>query len=166
MDKIAYFAPILLLLAVPLIAFLARKREATNDALPIIAKPIMTDHELAFAEKLMEAVEGTNLLVIPQVAMSAFLQVKPGTEKALASKVRNRFSQKRPDFVLADDDMNVVLIVELDDSSHNKDRDRVRDTLASAAGIKTVRLSNGRRITMPEIRAALLSNLPTAAPRH
>ena len=123
---------------------------------PIVARPILTDYEIVFYRKLLDAVPASSgMAVHPQVAMSAFLQPKAGLDAATRSATFNRFSQKRPDFVLVDRTMRVRLIVELDDSTHNADKDRARDRLAGSAGIRTLRFTGARRLTVAAIRAEL-----------
>lgn len=127
--------------------------------LPIFAIPIMTKHELIFARKLNQALEEFEFHLFPQMPFAAFLKILPGTERKLAFRVRNKFSQKRADFAIADDDMKVILIVELDDKTHNASKDRARDEILGSAGIPTVRLRNGYAIKTEEILAAIKPHL-------
>ena len=73
-------------------------------------------------------------IVLVQVAHSALL-----TAKGYAA--RNTFDRKRADFVLCDRAFQVLAVVELDDSSHDKsgDKDRARDAALAGVGYRVVR---------------------------
>jgi hypothetical protein len=165
MEYLQYF-PILVILGAAVLVYALRNRPAAAGALPLIARPIMTDHELHFIEKLGEAVSSLgDLNVLPQVSMGAFLAVKPGTDKGTRASILNKVLKKRSDFILVDEASRVRLIVELDDATHNAARDAERDQLAAAAGIQTIRLRNGRKLTVQQIREALAPVLQPAPAR-
>jgi hypothetical protein len=130
-------------------AFLALGR---RRAPPVVSRPVLTEAEVVFHRKLVQAVSRIGgLEAFPQMAMSAFLQPRPGMSRGDHLATFRRFSQKRPDFVLVDPSWRVRLIVELDDSTHDAARDAERDRLTRAAGIPTARFANARRITSEEI---------------
>lgn len=155
------FISIIIVVLILIVAAFAFANRSDHQDYPIIAIPIMTQHEIVFVQKLVQAVDQYGVHVFPQVSMSAFLKVKPGTDRKTAARTRNRFAQKRADFVIVDDSMKILLIVELDDASHNDDKDRARDKLSAAAGIPTIRLRNGRRISIEEIKTAIAPYLQT-----
>ncbi|WP_165356649.1 DUF2726 domain-containing protein [Sphingosinicella sp. BN140058] len=134
---------------------------------PLQAKPILTPNELAFIEKLSEAVSAfEDIHIFPQVSFQAFLQVAPSTPKTIRQATRNRISQKHCDFALVDSSSNVRLLVELDDTSHRgRERaDAARDTLPAAAGIATLRIHSHRVLTVPALEAIIRPYLsPPAA---
>lgn len=53
---------------------------------------------------------------------------------------RNLFNRKVADFVVLDKSLNIVAIVELDDSSHigKEDKDADRDALVAEAGFRVI----------------------------
>lgn len=133
------------------ILMLARRKAAP----PVVSRPVLTRAEISFHRVLSEAVRAIGgLKVFPQMAMSAFVQPRPGLDEARHLATFRSFSQKRPDFVLVDAEWHVRLIVELDDSSHDAGRDAERDRLTRAAGIPTVRFAGGRR-SVDEVRTTI-----------
>ena len=102
----------------------------------IVAKPLMTQREIAFWHLLRVAADP--LHVAPQVAMGALLRAAGG-ERQRAT--RNRFDRKIVDFVLLDDDGGVRLLIELDDRTHHAGRDAIRDKMVSSAGYKPLRVN-------------------------
>jgi hypothetical protein len=130
------------------------------------ARPIMTDNEVEFFRRLVAAwPEG---YVFPQVAMSALLKPAATTSRAHRAAF-NRISQKRVDYAIYTADMQLHCIVELDDRSHNPQRDARRDAWLASAGIVTLRFTQKDRPAPAELKERLLkrqaSPAPTAAPR-
>lgn len=110
--------------------------------------PLLTDNEQGLFWRLQEAV-GRELLVAPQVVFGAFLKVK-GTALVDKTKARNAVAHNRGDFLVCNRDFEVVALVELDDSTHDKKEqkalDKRRDELMKAVGVKAIRYRN-----LPEI---------------
>ncbi len=138
----------------------AREEPASAAVNPYIARPLLTEHEFSFFEKLSDAAECIGAqAVFPQVAMAALIDVRRGLESADRRAARNRFDRKIVDFVLVDPSMRVLMIVELDDRTHDTEKRRAedadRDSLTSRAGYRTARFRNGRRISVAEIEKEL-----------
>ena len=120
----------------------------------VVAKPLLTVRE---RDALLE-LEQTfpQFRVYPQVAMGALIQVRKGLSPATRTAIRNRFDRKVVDFVLEDRSTGeVVALVELDDRTHDAEKDRRRDALTRAAGYRTFRLPAGRKIELQSLRAVL-----------
>jgi hypothetical protein len=106
-----------------------------------VAVPLLTEHEREFFERLREAV-GSKYVIAPQVVFGAFLKVRnlPWVNKTTA---RNAVQHNRGDFVICDGNFDVVAVVELDDSTHDKGKqkykDKRRDELMKAVGVKAIR---------------------------
>lgn len=108
---------------------------------PVRPKPVMTKAEIIFYERVVRAVTNIGGIdVFPQVAMGAVLEVKNSVEKNQRRAVRNRFDRKIMDFVIVDAETNVLLIIELDDSTHDSARDKARDRITESAGYPTMRI--------------------------
>ncbi|MDH2017609.1 DUF2726 domain-containing protein [Acinetobacter ursingii] len=99
---------------------------------PIKGKRILTMNEQPTFFRLREALP--EHIVLAQVAFSAFMTAK-------GFPTRNLFNRKVADFVVLDKSLNIVAIVELDDSSHkgNEDKDSDRDALVAEAGYRVIR---------------------------
>lgn len=112
-------------------------------------RKIMTAYEQKLFVKLKLAVPQYH--VLSQVAFSALITNQD-------YKIRNQFNRKVTDFVIINDDGNVIAIIELDDSSHlNKvEEDRFRDTMLKQAGYKVIRFT--KIPTVAEIRQQILNH--------
>ena len=91
--------------------------------------------------------------MFPQVSMGALLQSNMSAKNKKYYSVRGTFSQKIIDYVVCDTRMNVVVIVELDDQTHSKEKDRKRDAMMSEAGYKTIRWDSRNKPDANEIAA-------------
>lgn len=130
-------------------------RKVTGKS-PYVAKKLMTDHELTFCHKLNQAIDNLGeYAVMSQVSMAAIMQPRPGLNSSDHQRARNPICQKIVDFVIIDTESNVRLVVELDDRTHESEKDKTRDDLVSSAGIQTARFRNGHKITVSEITEQL-----------
>lgn len=123
-------------LAVLLLLALAWRKPPPAKARRYHPKPLLTANEKEFLLRLQRALPG--LHVFPQVAMGALMSAKtaPG-ESAL--QARARFAQKIVDYVICDSQLNVLGLIELDDRTHQRDKDAARDALTREAGYWTLR---------------------------
>jgi hypothetical protein len=78
---------------------------------------------------------------------------------------QNRIDRKHLDFVICNADLAPVVAIELDDSSHQKqrriDRDAFVDQVLAAAGIPIVHVAAQRGYRLDELRQMLLPHLNT-----
>jgi very-short-patch-repair endonuclease len=79
-------------------------------------------------------------LIHTQVSFSAFL-TSPEV------RTRNKFNRAHADIVITDLNFNVLLIIEIDGSSHRcsrvQERDKKRDHITASAGLPTLRIDDG-----------------------
>jgi very-short-patch-repair endonuclease len=61
------------------------------------------------------------------------------------------------DFVVCDKAFHVMAVVELDDSSHDREKDRKRDDIVREAGAPTIRWRATKQPNREEIRKAILT---------
>ena len=132
--------------AILLLLGLTRLRGRAGGHLPVKARALLTRAELAFMTKLVPASARLDLHVCPQVSMGAVMRPESGLDRSSSTTTRNRFSSKIIDFVLMDARGRVALLVELDDRSHDRDRDRLRDAMTASAGLRTLRVPDGRAV--------------------
>ncbi|MFD1103575.1 DUF2726 domain-containing protein [Sphingobium olei] len=112
-----------------------------------VAKPFMTRREHAVLAALEQILPMYRIHA--QVAMGALLKAPAHPGRRASPADRNAFSQKIVDFVIEDPTTGkVVALVEVDDHSHNRARDRVRDAMTSAAGYRTFRVPASARPTL------------------
>jgi hypothetical protein len=125
------------------------------------SRALMTDNELEFFGRLVTALPGH--YIFPQVAMSALLAPVSG-DKKIAHSDRLRIAQQCIDYVVCNQRCEVVAVVELDDKTHSRAKDKVRDGRLEQAAIRTVRFHSRQKPTAEAIRAAvLLFEVPTPA---
>lgn len=113
---------------------------------------IMTDNELEFFKRLSDALPG--LYIFPQVAMSALIKPTATNQKARLISFR-QISQKRVDWAIYSRSMKLVCVVELDDSTHNKKNDALRDAALKTAGVETIRWESREKPNIQQIRSKI-----------
>ena len=101
----------------------------------ISAKPVMTENEIHFYEKLKQLLPRHT--IFSQVAFSAFLHAKDYATRAT-------YNRKIIDFVVLDQHYQVICLIELDDNSHRNraDQDQQRDEICTKAGYRVVRFAS------------------------
>lgn len=122
-------------------------------------RELMTDNELEFFTRLVKALP--DHYIFPQVSMSALLEAST-SDKKRAHSDRLRIAQQRADYVVCDARCEIVVVVELDDRTHSRAKDQIRDTRLEQAGIRTVRFQSRNKPTAEAIRASVFSD--TTAP--
>lgn len=116
-------------------------------------KPLSNIEQITYW-KLVEAVNNEKI-VLSQVAFSSFIRTEGDRSEAISKFYKAR--QKVADFVICNKDFSISAIVEIDDKTHNKEKDEARDAMTKEAGIRTVRFEAKNLPTMEEIRKELLS---------
>ena len=96
------------------------------------ARPVITTFESKMFTRLQQAFPNNHILA--QVAFSALITSDH-------YKIRSQFNRKVTDFVILDQEMNVLAIIELDDPSHigKELEDKKRDQMLLEAGYKVHR---------------------------
>ena len=99
------------------------------------------DAEQVLYWRLVEALP--ECVILSQVTFSRFMRPATGGRAPTAHYrvMQNRISGKSLDFLVCLKDFTVVAAVELDDATHEPDRDAQRDALLRAAGITPLRMS-------------------------
>ena len=123
---------IIILLLLILIHYLRRPKPLPLE----LVKPL-TAREIQCMEILRKALPDCEIL--PQAGFSSFLKVvEPDNSKRYS--VFNMFAKKRCDYLICDTEFNPLCIVELDDRSHDEQKDEARDRIPAAAGLETLRI--------------------------
>lgn len=144
-------------------AKLAAKGGGAGEADKFKAKAMLTANELEFLVRLESAVP--ELRFCPQVAMGALLDPAVSRKDGKAYfRLRGMFAQKIVDFVAQSrQDGSVVAVVELDDRTHDGDKDAKRDTMLASAGYRIVRWNSKAKPDAAVIRAELAPSAPANA---
>jgi hypothetical protein len=119
------------------------------------SKPLLSANEKEFYNRLSEALPDYRILT--QVALGALLLPNVRSNSSAYYRARASFSQKIADFVICNREMFVVAVVELDDRTHNADRDTKRDRMLEQAGYKVIRWESKRKPTAEQIREQIQS---------
>jgi len=118
------------------------------------ARQLMTENEAEFFGRL--AVALPDHYIFPQVAMTALIEAASGDKKTAHSD-RLRIAQQRTDYVVCDRSCRVIAVVELDDRTHSRAKDSIRDGRLQQAGLRTVRFQSNNKPSAEALRAAVLS---------
>lgn len=96
----------------------------TAEQLPYTAAKLLTRREYAFFKTLQPIAQKHNLMICPKIRLADLVSVPQGTKEA---KWFNYIKAKHVDFTLCDMDLRVKLIIELDDSTHDRPDRQTRD---------------------------------------
>jgi hypothetical protein len=154
---------ILLVLAVLLVAVVAAQSKSAKKASrtgTYRQRKLMSDNEEEFFGRLIVALP--DHYVFPQVAMSALLDAA-STDKKEAHSHRMSIAQKRVDYVVCTRRCEVVAVVELDDKTHSRAKDELRDARLEQAGIRTIRFEARNKPKVDAIRTIILGPTVTEA---
>ena len=131
------FTFLIIIVALVLLYVIRVKRQTARFHAPLglHRKPVMTAREQQMYHLLQTALP--ECTVLAQVAFSALV-----TAEGCAN--RNRFDRKVADFVLCSQQLHVIAVIELDDSSHagREREDKERDDMLRLAGYVTLRYAN------------------------
>lgn len=159
-----------LFLAILTIAYiLMRKRlpaEEGNEQWPYYAKTVLSQPEQALYHRLVAALP--EHIVLAQVQLSRVLGVKKGFDLNAWSNRINRMSY---DFLVCQKDFGVIVVIELDDRSHEKapriETDRKKNRATAAASIPLIRWQVSALPDETSIRQALAKHIhPSSSERR
>lgn len=134
------------------------------DSFPYEREPYLLSQAERYFFYALNKAAPRDLHIFPKVRLIDLVRVRPGTPNVLSYK--NRILQKHVDFVLCSrDNFSPVLVVELDDSSHQsakrQARDDVKDGILAAAGLPILRVRAKNTYDGRDLTQAVLSKLRT-----
>lgn len=132
-----------------------QQRGGTADQ-GVMSKSLLTPNELEFLTRLELAVP--ELRFLAQVAMGALLKPRAAkSDRKAYYSTRGTFAQKIVDFVaMSRADGSIVAVIELDDRTHNSDKDLKRDTMLTSAGYRVIRWNSKAKPDQAAIRSTLI----------
>lgn len=153
-DNVGRYLPILLLLvSAALLYGLLTPAGAARTVEPV-AKPFLTRRESAMLDILETMLPSCRIHA--QVAMGALLTPPRRSGERPRAWERNAYAQKIVDFVVQDRASGAILaLIEVDDSSHDAERDRQRDAMTAGAGYRTIRIPASARPTLAAVGRAI-----------
>ncbi len=106
--------------------------------------PILTNHELRNYQVLKQYTDENGYTINVKMRLADLINPRKNTTRKIWYRNFMKITSKHVDFTLCDSDMNVVLIIELDDWSHErqdrKDRDQFVDAALTGAGLRILHL--------------------------
>ena len=158
---------IAIIFAIGIAASIAAKKGSLNDRRgksqlpdfgkkwPYYKKQLLTKPEQVLYFKIVEALP--EYLIFAQVQLSQILGVEKGNSY---SEWYNRINRMSVDFVVCNKAAEIVALIELDDSSHEKEdrkeADRKKDKACKDAGIRIIRWNVKAIPDKAEIRKTVL----------
>jgi hypothetical protein len=151
----------LLVLLIGAILLLVTRKLAERKKLPYVPIPILTAAERKFFTVLEKSVP-SGCYVLSQVRLANLVKVKHGTPEFW--KHFSRIGMKCVDFVVVEyPAMNTLLVVELDDRSHEQEDRRQRDIFVDdvlySAGIPILHVPTQATYKVNELSMAIKAQL-------
>ena len=119
-----------------------------------LKSPLLSEPEQQLYKRLTAALP--DQVVLAQVAFSQMTRVSGGTPKGNFRKYGTT-RQNVADFVICDTAFKILAVVELDDSTHSREKDEHRDAIVAEAGSRTVRWHVSRMPPPEEIWRLVLA---------
>lgn len=154
-ERLRLGAAVVVVLVLLVLVIRGWRRE---PAFRVRARPLLTDNEIEFHGRLRDALPEYQILA--QVSMGALIEPDVGGGTATWLSIRGRFAQKVVDYVVVDESMRVIALVELDDATHDRRRDLERDTITGLAGYPTLRYQSRAKPDVPTLRRDLFGLPP------
>ncbi len=108
---------------------------------PYKKKYLLTKTEYAFYRILKKKCDEAHLLICPKVRLEDYIQVDA---KENIQRYRGYIKSRHVDFLLCDDKLNILGAIELDDKSHNSQKqmenDKFKDKLFEAVKLPLFRV--------------------------
>jgi hypothetical protein len=120
-------------------------------------RDLMTANEMEFFGRLVKALP--DHYIFPQVSMGALLEAA-SRDKKQAHGDRLRIAQQRIDYLVCDGRCAIVAVIELDDKTHSRSKDQLRDARLEQAGIRVVRFQSRNKPSVEDIRHLILPKAP------
>ena len=105
-----------------------------SEYLPYHKKLLLTKNEYYFYNNLKKITNEKNLQILAKIRLADLIEVNQGTNEW--NKYFAKIKSKHIDFAIADN-MKIIVIIELDDKSHEKQNRIERDEFVDAALTKT-----------------------------
>ncbi len=100
--------------------------------LPYHKKTILTKNEYYFYKRLKPIAEKYGLQILTKIRLADLIEVNQGMTRRDWNIYFSKIKSKHIDFAIADD-MKIVLIIELDDNSHQRQDRLIRDMFVDDA---------------------------------
>lgn len=114
------------------------------EKIPYTRKNLMTKNEWSFYKQLKPIADSMNLSVLCKTRVADLIDIEKGLNKSEWQTAFNRINKKHIDFILCKpENLYPILLIELDDNSHDTDKGKERDEfiekVLQKAGYKLLR---------------------------
>lgn len=150
----AFVVLLILVLIIGAVMLLCRKKKPDYTKM-YIRKEILTDREYEFYIRLAPLADEFGLRIFTKVRFADLVEPKDREDMSLWWECFNKIKAKHIDFALADDDTNIIMLIELDDTTHNRPDRQERDAFVEAVLANTGYLLMRTYGELDEIEAAL-----------
>lgn len=121
-----------------------QEEEIKIEKLPYVKKNLMTKNEWAFYKQLKPIADKLNYAIICKTRVADLIDIQKGLTKSEWQTAFNRINKKHIDFILCKpENLLPVLLIELDDNSHDtekrKERDEFIEKVLNLTGYKLLR---------------------------
>ena len=157
MDRLVLIAIIVTVVVILLLLLVKKKRDAAYPYIKLDA--LFTPAERSFLGVLTQAVDN-KYLIFGKVRVADVITPKDGLSRSIWQTAFNKISRKHFDYVLCDkEDLSVVCVIELNDSSHNaknrKERDAFLERSCLSANLLLLQFTARARYNVAEIQNTL-----------
>lgn len=138
-----------------------------EDRFPYTARDLLTPAEFSFLRTL-ETATGEGHRVFAKVRLADVIGTAPGLSATERARAFNKIQSKHLDFILCDPaTLRTFLVVELDDSSHERPdrdaRDRFVDGACKAAGLPVLHIRAKAQYSVHDLRIDIDAAITTQA---
>lgn len=106
-----------------------------NEIYPYHKKYLLTKNEYYFYKRLASITNPTGLQILAKIRLADLIETNSNLTYSQQSTYFNKIKAKHIDFAIADN-MKILLLIELDDSSHLRNNVQERDNFVNNALIK------------------------------
>lgn len=104
------------------------EKEFPIEKIPYIRKNLMTKNEWSFYKQLKPVADELNLSILCKTRVADLVDIEKGLNKSEWQTAFNRINKKHIDFILCKpENLYPVLLIELDDNTHDTDKGKKRD---------------------------------------
>lgn len=124
---------------------IGKEDNQSDEIMPYSKKYLLTKNEWTFYKKIKPICDNNNLHIISKVRLADLVEVSKEVNGKDKQKYFNKIKNKHIDFVLCNPtNLAVIALVELDDSSHQREdrikRDIFVNSLCDKVGYKIIRI--------------------------
>lgn len=109
-------------------------------------KYLLTKNEYSFYQKIKPIIQEKNLRVLCKIRLADLIEPEPNKNQKEWYAAFNRIKSKHIDFAIATENMKVIVLVELQDNTHQKsdrkERDEFVNTAVTSAGYTLLSVYN------------------------